>query len=352
MARPVWSGALTFGLVSLPIAIFPATDDHTVRFHQLQRGTADRVRTKRVNERTGNEVDFQDIVKGYPVAEGDYVVVEPDELDQISPSRPKTIDVTGFVDLDQVEPVFFDRTYYIGPKGAEFAKIYKLLTEALEASNRAGIALFAMRGKEYLTAVRAHNGLLELHTMHFADEIRDPREEIDSLPTGQVKVTEKELDTARQLIDMLAVDWDPTAYRNTFEEQVRQLVKDKAEGREIAVSKGAPLESTNVVDLMDVLQRSVDSARGSTPKPAAKKSSPRMPKASAGTKSTSAKTAKKAPAAKKRTGAAREDLSQMTKAELYERAAELNIPKRSAMSRDQLQDAVAGAGRGRLRSAT
>jgi hypothetical protein len=143
--------------------------------------------TKRVNERTGNEVDFQDIVKGYPVAEGEYVVVEPDELDQISPSRSKTIEVTGFVDLDQVEPVFFDRTYYIGPKGAEFAKIYKLLTDALEASNRAGIALFAMRGKEHLTAVRAHNGLLEPHTMHFADVIRDPRQEIDSLPTGQVK---------------------------------------------------------------------------------------------------------------------------------------------------------------------
>ncbi|WP_051942966.1 non-homologous end joining protein Ku [Streptacidiphilus rugosus] len=241
--------------------LYTATQDHTVRFHQLQRGTGDRVRNKRVNERTGKEVDYGDIVKGYEIAPGEYLVVEPEELDQISPSRSKTIDIAGFVDLAQVEPIFFDRTYYLGPKGEEYTKIYKLLAEALERTDRAGICLFAMRGKEYLTAVRARHGLLELHTMHFADEIREPRDEIDDLPTGKTKVSTAERDTAEQLIGMLGIDWNPGQYHDTFEEQVRRLVKDKAAGREIAVSKGAPAQATNVVDLMDALKASIDTAR-------------------------------------------------------------------------------------------
>jgi Ku protein len=164
MARTVWTGTLNFGLVTVPVGLYPATEDHTIHFHQLQRGTSDRIRYQRVNERTGREVDSKDIVKGYELAPGEYVVIEPEELDGISPGRSKTIDIVGFVDLDEVEPIYFDRTYYLGPRGEEYARVYALLRAALSESNRAGIATFTMRGKEYLAAVRAENDILALHT--------------------------------------------------------------------------------------------------------------------------------------------------------------------------------------------
>ncbi|MEV8097184.1 Ku protein [Kitasatospora sp. NPDC085879] len=355
MARPVWTGVLTFGLVTVPVALYTATESHTVRFHQLERGTSDRVRNRRVNERTGEEVAFTDIVKGYEVGDGEYVVVDPEELEQISPGRSRTIDVSGFVDLAAIDPIYFDKTYYLGPKGREYGKIYALLTRALERSNRAGLAMFSMRGKEYLTAVRAEKGLLELHTMHFADEVRDPHREIDDLPDGKEKFSGAELRTAEQLIDTLAVDWDPDEYRDTFEEQVRTLIEDKQAGRETVLSEGPPAEATNVVDLMDVLRRSLDDARGAekagAPKsPAAAR---RTPKAAGGKKSTSAaapggESGAGAAKEKKRVGSSKaaEDLSKLTKPELYKRATELDIPHRSTMNRDELQAAVERAGHG------
>ncbi|WP_354638725.1 Ku protein [Kitasatospora camelliae] len=365
MARPVWTGVLTFGLVTVPVALYTATESHAVRFHQLERGTGDRVRNKRVNERTGEEVAFGDIVKGFELADGEYVVVEPEELEQISPGRSRTIDISGFVDLATVDPIFFDKTYYLGPKGPEYAKIYRLLTEALDRSGKAGLAMFSMRGKEYLTAVRAEGDLLELHTMHFADEVRDPRREIDNLPDEKVELTSQELETAELLIGTLEVEWHPEEYRDTYADQVRKLVEDKAAGREIAVSEGEPAEATNVVDLMDVLRRSLEGAKGGRPadgeggtakaagrrtggRTAGKESAARparSPKAPAGTKSTSARTAKQAPAAKKRTTAVKEDLSRLSKADLYKRASDLDIPHRSTMNREQLQEAVRKATR-------
>ncbi|MFJ9824281.1 Ku protein [Streptomyces sp. NPDC101160] len=151
MARPVWTGVVSFGLVSLPSALYTATDSHTIRFHQLQRGTADRIRNKRINERTGDEVDLGEIVKGYDTGE-QYVIVEPAELDDIAPGRSKAIEITGFVDLDAVDPIFFDKTYYLGPRGEQYSKIYGLLERALTESNKAGIVTFVMRGREYLVA--------------------------------------------------------------------------------------------------------------------------------------------------------------------------------------------------------
>ncbi|MFF8775554.1 Ku protein, partial [Kitasatospora sp. NPDC015120] len=240
-----------------------ATSSHDVRFHQLQRGTSDRVRNKRVNERTNEEVEFSEIVKGYEVAEGEYVIVEPDELEQISPGRSRTIDIAGFVDLADVadvDPIFFDKTYYLGPRGKEYQKVYALLVEALDHAGKAGLAMFAMRGKEYLTAVRSENGLLELHTMHFADEVRDARTEVGDLPE-KARLSAQEVKTAEQLIGMLAIEWKPEEWHDTYEEQVKKLVEDKLAGREIAVSTGPAPEATNVIDLMDALRRSLDSAR-------------------------------------------------------------------------------------------
>ncbi|MFJ9453680.1 Ku protein [Kitasatospora sp. NPDC101447] len=362
MARPMWTGVLTFGLVTVPVALYSATRSHDVRFHQLQRGTSDRVRNKRVNERTGQEVEFADIVKGYEVTDGEYVIVEPDELEQISPGRSRTIDISGFVDLDDVDPIFFDRTYYLGPRGMEYQKVYGLLVEALEHAGKAGLAMFAMRGKEYLTAVRSDHGLLELHTMHFADEVRDPRREVDNLPE-KTKLTAQEVGTAEQLIGMLAIDWQPDEWHDTYEEQVRKLVEDKLAGREIAVFSGPAPEATNVIDLMDALRRSLDSARKDEPAGQPKKSTARThasraavaPKRTGGKKSTSTKTTAAKPTATKTTSAkttakrtsptGKRQLSQLTKAELYQRATDLDIPHRSTMTRDQLQHALEQTGR-------
>ncbi|MGW6918235.1 non-homologous end joining protein Ku [Kitasatospora sp. NPDC054939] len=356
MARPVWTGVLTFGLVTVPVALYTATSSHNVRFHQLERGTSDRVRNKRVNERTGKEVEFGEIVKGYEVAEGEYVIVEPDELEQISPGRSRTIDIAGFVDLEQVDPIFFDKTYYLGPKSKEYAKVYSLLVEALQHSGKTGLAMFAMRGREYLTAVRSEAGLLELHTMHFADEVRDPHTEVDNLPE-EVKLTAQEVKTAEQLIGMLAVDWDPDQWHDTYEDQVRKLIEDKLAGRQVAVSTGPEPEATNVIDLMDALRRSLESA-GKSPedeapaeKARAAKPSPgrttRSPKTAGGRKTTSAKAqAGTKGSAKKRVSATgKQQLDKLTKAELYKRASDLDVQGRSAMTRDELQAALEQAAR-------
>ncbi|WBP92025.1 non-homologous end joining protein Ku [Kitasatospora cathayae] len=357
MARPMWTGVLAFGLVTVPVALYTATQSHDIHFHQLQRGTCDRVRNKRVNERTGKEVEYADIVKGYEVTEGEYVIVEPDELDQISPGRSRTIDIAGFVDLADVDPIFFDRTYYLGPRGREYAKIYALLVEALEHAGKAGLAMFAMRGKEYLTAVRSEGGLLELHTMHFADEIRDPRGEVGDLPE-KVKLSPQEVKTAEQLIGMLAIEWKPDEWHDTYEEQVRKLVEDKLAGRQIAVSAGPAPEATNVVDLMDVLRRSLEDARKGEPAGKAKKPSSRTaaarasrsPKPTGGKKSTSAKATPGKTAAKRASATGKQQLSQLTKAELYKRATDLDIPHRSTMTRDELQHALEHAGRSRRKA--
>ncbi|GGV14439.1 non-homologous end joining protein Ku [Kitasatospora herbaricolor] len=350
MARPIWSGILSFGLVSVPVSLYAATEDHTVHFRQIQRGTSDRVRNLRVNERTGEEVAFGDIVKGFETAEGEYVVVEPEELEQISPGRSKTIEITGFVDLDQVKPIFFDKTYYLGPKGKEYGKVYTLLQKALEQANRAGIAMFSMRGKEYLTAVRAENGILTAHTMHFADEVRDPHHEIGNLPDGDTAVSDRELTMAEQLIEMLAVDWNPDDYHDTFEQKVHELIAAKQSGAEYAAPEAAPRPS-NVIDLMDILSRSLENAGrpagAAEPEQAEQaeeaEEAPRSGRTAAGGKgAASRKTAAATRSSGKGAGkkAAAEDLSGLTKAELYKRAGDLDIPHRSTMTRDQLQAAL------------
>jgi DNA end-binding protein Ku len=309
MARAIWSGSLNFGLVTVPVELFSATREHTTHFHQLERGTADRVRIQRVNERTGKQVAFKDIVKGLEVDGGQYVVIEPAELDEIAPGRSKAIEISGFVDLEQVEPIYFATTYYLGPKGAQYGKVYALLREALAATNRAGLATFVMRGKQYLTAIKAEEQVLVLHTMHYADEIRDPVQEIDSLPEN-VSLNARELGAARQLIETLAVDWDPAEYKDEYQERLNELVEAKLRGEGVAGEKPPP-EATNVVDLMDALERSI--ARG------------------------------RRPAMQPEPAGEPQDLSALTKAELYARAAELDIPGRSTMTRAQLEDAVSRA---------
>ncbi|MFF4675061.1 Ku protein [Streptomyces sp. NPDC001279] len=280
MANPVWTGVVAFGLVSLSVALYTATDSHTIRFHQIQRGTADRVRNRRVNERTGDAVDLDEIVKGYDTG-SEYVIVEPDELEDIAPGRSKALEVSGFIDLDTVDPIFFDKTYYLGPRGEQYGKVYTLLQRALAESNKAGSATFVMRGREYLVALKAEDGLLTLHTLHWADEIRDPHQEVPNLP-GKTEPTAAEAKMAHQLIDALTTDWAPENFHDTFQEKVKALV--------------------------EALRASVERAR--TPKDTGEKAS------------TSHAARGKKPAPKKRATSTPESgsLRSLTRAELYEKA--------------------------------
>ncbi|MET9762681.1 Ku protein [Streptomyces sp. NPDC006372] len=356
MARAIWTGVVTFGLVSVPVGLYSATEDHTVHFHQLQRGTADRIRNRRVNERTGDEVGTSDIVKGYEVGEGEYVLVEPDELDEIAPGRSQTIEITDFVDLEKIEPVYFDRTYYLAPRGKEYIRVYELLRAALDRAHMVGVATFVMRGKQYLTALRAEDEVLVLQTLHWADEVRDPREELPELPSGRAGKG-KELDMALQLVDSLSGPWEPSRYHDTYQEKVRELVKAKAEGQEVAAAEEAPT-ATNVVDLMEALQGSIDQARGGRQtkrrKPDSARRATRKP-ASKATKKTATrnappKTTRASSASRGRRGTGKSELRQLSKTELYQRATEQGVPGRSKMSREDLIDALAHAGRRRKQS--
>jgi DNA end-binding protein Ku len=363
MARAIWSGVITFGLVTVPIGLFTATEDHTVHFHQLQRGTSDRVRNRRVNERTGKEVAGRDIVKGFAVAEGEYVVVEPEELDQIAPGRSQSIAITDFVDLDAIEPVYFDRTYYIAPRGKEYTKVYELLRAALAEADKVGIATFVMRNKQYLTALRAEDRVLVLQTLHWTDEVRDPAKELPEMPSERARKG-KELDMALQLVDTLSGSWDPARYHDTYQERVRELVKAKAEGQQITVAEGPPT-ATNVIDLMSVLQGSIDQARKGRKAASEPKQQGKTGPARKTTSKSTAKTTKKQAPAKKassakrrpkattgsRAGTDKNELRQLSKAELYQRATEQNVTGRSKMSRSQLIDSLAGAGRRRRKTA-
>ena len=333
MARATWTGALTFGLVTVPVSMFSATEDHTTRFRQIQRGTADRVRIRRTNERTGDEVAFNEIVKGYDLGDDQYVVVEPSELDEIAPGRSRLIEVSGFVDLTAIDPVYFDSAYYLAPRGEEFTQVYALLVEALEETGRAAIATLVMRNKEYLAAVRAADGILEMHTLHWADEVRDPSQEVPNLPE-HARVAPEQLKAAKQLIDQMSIDWTPQEYRDTYEDRVRELVDAKRAGQEIVTAEAAP-EATNVIDLMDALRRSLDRTN----------SSPQDGVGAGGTKSQRSHRAHaqqpKATATKHRSP--KEDLTALSKTELYERATQLSVPGRSKMTREQLQAAITKA---------
>ncbi|MBD0421968.1 Ku protein [Streptomyces sp. TRM S81-3] len=336
MARAIWTGVITFGLVTVPVGLYTATEDHTVHFHQLQRGTSDRIRNRRVNQRTGEEVDPGDIVKGYEVSEGEYIVVEPDELDEIAPGRSQTIEISDFVDLEGIEPVYFGRTYYVAPRGKEYLKVYQLLHTALAEANKAGVATFVMRNKQYLTALRAEDEVLVLQTLHWADEVRDPAQELPELPSGRAS-RGKELDMALQLVDALSGPWDPARYHDTYQEKVRELVRAKAEGKEVAVAEEAPA-ATNVIDLMEVLQGSLDRARGAGG--GERPSTGRKTPAGRATTKTAARGR----------GEDKKALKELSKAELYQRATEQGIAGRSKMSRDQLVDALAGTGRRRKKT--
>ncbi|MGH3427267.1 MAG: Ku protein, partial [Terriglobales bacterium] len=258
MPRAIWTGSLTFGLVNLPIGLFSATEDTGVHFHQFERGTSDRIRYQRVNERTGEKVDFANIVKGYEVDDGSYIVVESDELEKIAPGRSQALEIIGFVEVEEIDPIFFQKSYYLAPQGEAYQRTYALLLAALRQTKRAGVASLVMRGKEYLTVIRGMDDVIGLQTLHFAEEIRDARSYL-GLSAESASFKGKELETAKQLIEAMSTEFKPEDYHDTYRERVMKLIDSKRDGETIAPEE-APPPATNVVDLMEALRRSVAKA--------------------------------------------------------------------------------------------
>jgi DNA end-binding protein Ku len=259
VARAIWSGVLTFGLVSVPVELYSATEAHGPVFHQFEKDTADRIRYQRVNERTSDEVEYSDVVKGADTGGGHYVMIGQDELDSVAPGRSRSMEIRTFVDLDDIDPIYFNKTYYLGPGGEETAKVYALLRAAMGDSDKAAIASFVMRGKEYLAAVRADGDLLVLETLFFADEVREPHQQISNLP-GRVKLTRQELRMARQLVESMTGPWQPSDYRDTYTDRVNDLIEAKKNDEEFQAADEAP-PGTAVVDLTEALRASVEAAK-------------------------------------------------------------------------------------------
>lgn len=341
MARAIWTGAITFGLVSIPVGVFAATEDHTVHFHQFQRGTSDRVRNQRVNERTGEEVGYGEIVKGADIGDGEHVVVEPEELEAIAPGRSQSLEISDFVDLDDIDPLYFQRTYWLAPTGEGEAGPYALLLQAMTETRRAAIGSFVMRGKQYLAAIRPDEDVLAMETLYFADEVRDPHTQLTNLPARRTgRDDDRELDMATRLIESMSGPWKPEQYHDSYRERVEQLIEDKRRGREV-VTEAEPPGPTGMSDLLDALQRSVDAARDGSARRGEGGRGGRSSSGSGGGRGTGRRARSRAPKS-----GGEIDVGSATKAELQRRARELDVPGRSSMDRARLAEAVEAAGSG------
>jgi len=260
MPRTIWKGALNFGLVNVPVGLYSATQDKSIHFNQFEEGTSDRIRYKKVNERTGDEIPAAKIVKGYDLGGGEYVLLTDEELDAAEPEKSKLIEITDFVDLDQIDPIFFRATYYLAPEGEAANKAYALLRQVMRDANKVAIGTVVMRNKEYPVAIRPDDEVLKLETMYFADEIRSPTKDLPELP-GANEVTAREVQMAGLLLESMESDWDPEKYQDTHRQQLEAIIEAKRQGDEIVIGTEAQPASTKVVDLMDVLSASIDSVK-------------------------------------------------------------------------------------------
>ena len=258
MARSLWSGSISFGLVLVPVRLFSATSDKSIHFHQVDERSGARIRQKRVSADTGEEVPYEKIVKGFEVSPDRYVIITPEELETLDPKATRAIDIEDFVDLDQIDPVHYERPYYLVPeKGA--SKAYKLLLDAMTESNKVAIARLVLRTKQYLAAIRPMGNVLCLETLLFADEVV-PADALEGLPGPDTEVSDRELKMAQQLIESLSTDFEPEKYRDEYRDRVLALIEQKAEGAEI-VAQPAVEEPTKVVDLMAALEASLAAAK-------------------------------------------------------------------------------------------
>jgi DNA end-binding protein Ku len=264
MARSIWTGAISFGLVTVPVKLYSAVSRKTVRFHQLNAKTGVRIQQKRVDPTTGDEVSYDDIVKGYELTPDRYVLIDPGELDALAPKKTRTIEIEDFVELSEIDPIFYDHPYYLAP-GPGGAKPYRLLVEAMRETGRVAIARVVIRQKEQLVALRPMGDVLGMSTMLFADEVVDP-ERVDELAdVSEVEATKRELDIAKQLVESLAGSFEPEKYHDVYRDEVIDLIERKAAGEEIAVQPAADEDDEPVPDLMAALKASLDAVRDREP---------------------------------------------------------------------------------------
>jgi DNA end-binding protein Ku len=259
MPRAIWSGAISFGLVNVPVKLYSAVNRKTVRFHQLHEETGVRIQQRRVDPSTGEEIPYENVVKGYELSPDRYVVITPEELEALDPEKTRTIDITEFVDLADIDPIYFDHPYYLAP-GTGGGRAYELLRRAMEERGKVAIGRVVIRSKESLVAIRASGPALVMETMLFADEIVDP-DSLDELPVeADGKAGKRELEMAQQLIDTLSTDFQPERHHDEYRERVLEMIERKAAGEEIAVQP-PPEEPARVPDLMAALEASLDAVK-------------------------------------------------------------------------------------------
>jgi DNA end-binding protein Ku len=261
MARAIWSGSISFGLLNVPVKLYSAVSKKNVSFRELRAEDGSRIRHKRVAEADGEEVPYEEIVKGYEIAPEQYVVLTREELEELDPKKTRAIEIQDFVDLDEIDPIYFDHPYYLGPdKGAE--KAYALLVKAMRESNKVAVARFVLRNKENLAAIRAMDGVLTMATMRFADEVVSPKE-IEEVVTEDGEAPKKqELEMAKQLIDSLAGDFDPTKYEDEYRNELLDLIERKAKGEKVVSAVSEEPEPTKAPDLMAALEESLAAVKG------------------------------------------------------------------------------------------
>jgi DNA end-binding protein Ku len=258
MPRPIWTGAISFGLVNVPVKLYTATQAKDVRFHQLHDKDGVRLQQKRVCPKDGEEVPYEHVVKGYEIAPGQYVTVTQDELRALSPKSTKTIEIEEFVDLAEIDPVYYEHSYYLAPD-RNAARPYALLLRAMQESNRVAIGRVVLRTKEYLTAIRPMGRALTMSTMLFADEVVD-QDRIEGLPDDEVETPARELKMARQLVESLTTEFEPDRFRDEYRAKVLDLIDRKAAGQEIA-EQPEEEEAAPVTDLMAALEASLADAK-------------------------------------------------------------------------------------------
>jgi DNA end-binding protein Ku len=279
MARAIWSGAISFGLVNVPVKLYTATSPKTVRFNQLSSKTGARIRQKRVDPTTDEEVPYEDIVKGYEITPDRYVMITNEELDALDPKATRTIDIEEFVDLSEIDPIYYDHNYYLAPT-AGGAKAYRLLLDAMRESGKIGIGKVVLRSKQQLAALRPTGDVLALTTMLWGDEVLSPDrlDEIGEIEEAQA--TDRELRMAEQLIESLSAEFEPAKFRDEYREQVLALIEAKANGEEVAVQPQVE-EPAAAPDLMAALEASLAAVRSDSDDEPAPKPRRRAPAKSA-----------------------------------------------------------------------
>jgi DNA end-binding protein Ku len=286
MARAIWSGSISFGLLNVPVRMYSAVARRNIPLREIRESDSSRIKHRRVAEGTDEEVPYDEIIKAYELTPGQYVPLTKDEMQALAPEKTRAIEVQDFVDLEEIDPIYFDSPYYLGPAdGAE--KAYSLLAKAMAASGKVAISHFVLRNKEHLSAIRSDGNVLTLTTMRFADEVV-PAAELDFLPEKAAKPAKREQEMAEQLIESLSTNFDPSAYTDEYREQLLKLIERKAEGKEIVASDVEKPKATKTPDLMAALEESIAAVAG-------RKAGGAKAKAKASTKKAPAKVKKVAP---------------------------------------------------------